>query len=145
MLWAKKLQDEHVDLVKSLGLLSSTVAKSPLPVQITNLEASQLALQQEVNSLRETLEIAEQKREQHSRDNDERIAALEQQVRAEARQRDQKDQVANEQIKRLEEDVAALRRRAPSASKLEKQFAETICTSQLSSKYILNLQVFKIT
>jgi len=138
MLWAKKLRDEHVNLVQSLETLSSTVAKAPLPVQITDLEASQLALQQEVKSLRETLAAAHQQRE-HSRIADERIAALEQQVRAEARLRDQNAKVANEQIKRLEEDVAALRRWAPSASKPGVSAAETSHSSQLSGEYLDDL------
>jgi len=139
MLWAKKLRDEHVNLVESLETLSSTVAKAPLPVQITDLEASQLALQQEVNSLRETLAAAELQREQHSRIADERIAALEQQVRTAARLRDQNAKDNNEQIKRLEEDVAALRRRAPSASKLRVTSAGTRHTSQLNGEYLVDL------
>ncbi len=149
MLWAKKLRDEHVKLVESLETLSSTVAKAPLPVQITDLEASQLALQQEVNSLRATLAAAEQQREQHSRIEqqweqhsriaDERIAALEQQFRTEARLRDQNAKVANEQIRRLNEDVAALRRWAPSSSKLGVNTAETSHSSQLSGEYLDDL------
>jgi len=137
MLWAKKLRDEHVNLVQSLEILTSTVAKAPLPSQVTDLEASQLALQQELNSLRETSAAAEQKREQHSRIADERIAALEQQIRAEARLRDQNDKVANEQIRRLEEDVAALRRQAP--SKLGVDYADTNHSSQLSGEYVADL------
>lgn len=136
MLWAKRLRDEHANLVHSLEALSSTVAKAPSPVQITNLEASQLALQQEVKSLRDSLAIAEQQREKHTRIADERNAALEAQARAEAQLRDQKDKVTNEQIRRLEKWMAALSRRAPSASKLGEKFAETIRTSPLSSKYI---------
>jgi len=119
MLWAKRLRDEHVNLVQSLEKLSST---------IKDLEASQLALQQEGNTLRETLAVAEQERERHSRIVDERNAALEQEVK-----------FANKQIIRLEEDVAALRRQAPSASKLAAKPAETIPTSQLSSEYVVDL------
>ena len=139
MLWAKRLRDEHVNLVQSVETLSSIVAKAPLPVQITNLDASQLALQQEVNSLRETLAAAEEQRKQHSKIADERIAALEEQAKAKARLQDQKDKVADEQIRRLEEDVATLRRQDPVASKLEERSTETIRTSRLCGKYVVDL------
>ena len=82
MIWAKRLKDEHVELLQTIQKYSSTIAEAPIPVQVTDLQVSHRALHDEVKSLREAVTLAQQRQEQESRKLNDRVTSLEEEKKA---------------------------------------------------------------
>ena len=123
MLWAKKLQDKHVSLVKDTESLSRTVHQQGEEINSGVVTAQQQA--QEIDSLRLQLTSL---RTEHA----EEIAALKEQVREEiASIRSELDSSKSEHAK----EITTLRDQVRALSEVWTDSAQTGLTSQLSREY----------
>ncbi len=129
--WSQQFLEEQLELDDSIKTLTSTIAKAALPVQVEDLEASQLATLKDVKSLAQKLAATRQRWEQDSYMTLKGIAVLEQEVGVEANLQDQTAKVTQEQIRRLEENMIALERQGPSTSEPIAQFYD---------EYVIGLQ-----
>ena len=123
MLWAKKLQDKHVSLVKDTERLSRTVQQQGEEINSGVVTAQQQA--EEIDSLRSELISL---KSEHAKE----IAASKEQVQEEiASIRSQLDSSKSEHAK----EIATLRDQVRALSEIWTDSAQTGLTSQLSREH----------